>query len=200
MDVYIETSTILASLERTDLGERCDQFLKGLPLESSYLSELVLAEIHNLEEPRREWAARLLKERPFPILRVNVRALDLANKYFFNKVILPEHRDGGLHVAIASLRGCETLYTWDEDHLIAQQEGFGRINNVMGCPIPHLLSPFPIEEGWEDAELHAVRALSYRVTSRKQKKEVVRGVVESADFFMKEKGLNLQKVGKIEIF
>jgi len=199
MSIYIETSVILASVEKGEFGERCVEFLNTLSLESTYLSELVLAEVHNLEEPRREWVARLLKKRPFAIYRVSTKAIELAEKYFFNKVIAPEHRDTGLHVAIASLYGCKTLYTWDKDYIISNQQGFSKINSIFGCSLPELILPFDDYE-WKDKELYNIRALSYRVTSRKDKREITRGIKESCDFFLKEKKLTLDKVGKVEIF
>ena len=196
--IYVETSLVLLALERGDEGEEARGYLEGVLQKGGHLSELVLAEVHNLDEPRREWAARLLKELPFPLLRVNLQALELANRYVYNRVLEGPLRDLGLHGALASVRKCERLDTCDGRFLEAL-EGIERVNQVAGYPSSSV--HLPLGEGWKgDEELDGVRALSWRVTSRKKGEEVVRAIQEMAQNFMKEKGLSLEKVGRIEIF
>jgi predicted nucleic acid-binding protein len=195
--IYVETSLVLEALKKGEDGERALVYLRKVKEEGGYLSEVVLAEIHNLEEPRREWVARLLKELPFPLLRVNPPSVELANRYVYNRVFEGELRDLGLHVALASVRGCERLDTLD-GRLDGAIEGVGRVNQVAGYPSPSI--NFPLGKGERDGELDGVRALSWKVTSRKKAEEVARIIQEMADSFMKEKELSLEKVGKVEIF
>ncbi len=197
--IYVETSLVLMALRDGEAGEEAKRYLEGVWKEGGHLSELVLAEIHNLDEPRREWTARLLKDIPFPLLRVNLQALDLANRYVYNKVFGQSLRDLGFHAALASVRNCNRLDTCDGRFLEAVQ-GIKRVNRVAGYTTPEISTP--LSGGpWEgDEELDGVRALSWRVTSRKKGEEVVRTIQKMADNFMREKGLSLEKVGKIEIF
>lgn len=197
--IYVETSLVLMALRDDGAGEEARGYLEGVWKEGGHLSELVLAEVHNLDEPRREWTARLLKDIPFPLLRVNLQALDLANRYVYNKVFDQSLRDLGFHAALASVRNCDRLDTCDGRFLEAVQ-GIKRVNQVAGYATPEVSTP--LSGGpWEgDEELDGVRALSWRVTSRKKGKEVVRTIQGMADNFMREKGLSLEKVGKIEIF
>ncbi len=196
--IYVETSLVLEALKKGEAGERALAYLKRVKDEGGHLSELVLAEIHNLDEPRREWTARLLRELSFPLLRVNPTSLELANRYVYNKVFPGELRDLGLHVALASVRDCSKLDTCD-GRLVEALEGIEKVNQVAGYPVPSV--SLPLGEEWEgDQELDGVRALSWRVTSRKKTEEVARTIQEMADNFMKEKGLSLEKVGRVEIF
>ena len=195
--VYVETSLVLEALKKGEEGERALAYLKGVKEEGGHLSEQVLAEIHNLDEPRREWAARLLKEVPFPLLRVNLPSLELANRYVYNRVFPGELRDLGLHMALASVRNCSRLDTCDSRVLDAL-EGIERVNQVAGHSVPSV--NLALGEWGGDQELDGVRALSWKVTSRRKVEEVARTIQEMADNFMKEKGLSLKKVGRVEIF
>ncbi len=194
--IYVETSLVLEALKKGEEGDKALAHLRSIR-DGGYLSEPVLAEIHNLEEPRREWVARLLKELPFPILRVNPQAVELANRYVYNRVFEGTLRDLGLHVALASVRGCEGIDTCDS-RLEEALDGMKRVNQVAGYTLPTIRFPVGKKDG--DGELDEVRALAWRVTSRKKVEEVARTIQEMADSFMKEKGLSLEKVGKVEIF
>ncbi|RLD96484.1 MAG: hypothetical protein DRI93_00830 [Aquificota bacterium] len=197
--IYVETSLVLVALRNDERGEEARGYLEKVWEAGGHLSELVLAEIHNLDEPRREWTARLLKDVPLPILRVNLQSLELANRYVYNKVFDQPLRDLGFHAALASVRRCERLDTCD-GRLLEAVQGIDRVNQVAGYTTPGF--SFPLSNGpWEgDEELDGVRTLSWRVTSRRKSEEVVRTVQEMADNFVREKGLSLEKVGKIEIF
>ncbi len=196
--IYLETSLVLEALKKGEEGEAARSYLEEVLDQGGHLSELVLAEVHNLDEPRREWTARLLKELPFPLLRVNSQAVDLANRYVYNKVFQEALRDLGLHVALASVRGCDRLDTLDK-RVLEAKEGIERVNQVAQFSVPEI--HLPLAGDWEaDRELDGIRALSWRVTSRKRIEEVTRTIQEMADNFMKEKGLSLEKVGRVEIF
>ena len=196
--ILIETSLVLAALLEGPLGEEVRSYLRGIKEKGGHISEPLLAEIHNLDEPRREWVARLLKDLPFPILRMNLDAINLAQRYVYNKIFEGPLRDLGLHAALASVKAWEELVTLDE-RLITAREGIERINQVANYPTPAFSLPLSIR--WTgDEELDRVRALSWRVTGEKKGEEVVRIIQDMAASFLKEKRLALEKVGKVELF
>ncbi len=196
----IETSVVLAALERDPSGENACSYLQGAMEKGGHISELLLAEIHNLNEPRREWTAQLLKELPLPILRINLKAVNLAQRYVYNKIFEGPLRDLGLHAALASVKACEELVTLDE-RLITAREGVERINQVAHYSTPAFSHSQPLSMEWKgDEELYKMRSLSWRVTGKKKGEEVVRIIQEMAANFLKEKGLTLEKVGKVELF
>jgi len=196
--VLIETSLVLAALWEDPLGEEVRYYLQGIREKGGHISELLLAEIHNLDEPRREWVARLLRDLPLPILRINLKAVNLAQRYVYNKIFEGPLRDLGLHAALASVKAWEELVTLDE-RLITAREGIERINQVADYPTPAFSHPLSI--GWKgDEKLDRVRALSWRVTGEKKGEEVMRIIQDMAASFLKEKKLALEKVGKVELF
>ena len=197
--ICIETSVILAALRSSEHGETVKSHLQGLLEQKGHLSELLLAEIYNLEEPRKEWASQLFRELSFPVLRVNPESLELANRYIYNKVLPPDLRDLVAHAALATIKECEGLFTLDTRILNAVEE-IARINNVAGYPTPRIFSADLQEEEPIDKELDKIRSLSWKVTNRRKAEEVARDIKEMANNFLKEKGVNLRKVGKIEIF
>lgn len=196
--ILIETSLVLAALWEDPQGEEVRSYLQEIREKGGHISELLLAEIHNLDEPRREWVARLLRDLPFPILRINLKAVNLAQRYVYNKIFEGSLRDLGLHAALASVKAWEELVSLDE-RLITAREEIERINRVAGYSTPafsHLLSI-----GWKgDEELDRVRALSWRVTGGKKGEEVLKIIQDMASSFLKEKKLALEKVGKVELF
>lgn len=196
--ILIETSLVLAALGEDPLGEEVRSYLQGVRERGGHISELLLAEIHNLNEPRREWTAQLFRELPLPILRINLKAVNLAQRYVYNKIFEGSLKDLGLHAALASVKAWEELVTLDE-RLTTAREGVERINQVADHPTPAFSLPLSIE--WKgDEELDRVRALSWRVTGEKKGEEVVRIIQEMAANFLKEKRLSLEKVGKVELF
>jgi len=141
----------------------------------------------------------LFNELPFPILRVNPEVLELANRYVYNKVFDSNLRDLGAHAALATIRECEGLLSLD-NRMLNNTENIARINKVAGYNTPRIFSAHPQKIWLADEELDNIRSLSWRVTNRKKAEETARSIQEMANNFLKEKSINLRKVGKIEIF
>jgi len=197
--ICIETSAILAALKTGEEGESMKLHLQEILDQAGHVSELLLSEIYNLDEPRKEWAAQLFNELPFPILRVNPEVLELANRYVYNKVFDSNLRDLGAHAALATIRECEGLLSLD-NRMLNNTENIARINKVAGYNTPRIFSAHPQKTWLADEELDNIRSLSWRVTNRKKAEETARSIQEMANNFLKEKSINLRKVGKIEIF
>ncbi len=197
--LLIETSVLLAAIEESPVGEATLGFLQGAAERDGHISELVLSEVYNLNEPRREWTARLLADLSLPVVRISTKAVNLAQRYVYNKVLEAPLRDLGLHVALASVGTWKEVGTWDR-RLVKAREGIERINKTAGYPIPVLSIPSPLWMWGPDEELDGVRALSWRVTEKKKDYELMRIIQEMAANFIREKGLTLEKVGKVELF
>ncbi|MGB9808101.1 MAG: hypothetical protein ACPLSJ_06035, partial [Thermosulfidibacteraceae bacterium] len=126
--VYIETSAILFFVKK-DLKENLTNLLKD---KTHFISDLVLAEIHNMDEPYREYTARLLEEIGFPVLKLQEEDTEFARKYVYNKVIETKEYSLGLHYYLAAKNNAAIITA--SNRLIEVKEGLERINNHFKVP------------------------------------------------------------------
>lgn len=108
-----------------------------------FISYAVLQELESPAYPsaKREKCLHLL--RGLPVLRESARIGEIIRAYQHHKV-MPESPTGdALHLALASIHGCDFLLTWNCAHL-ANPNKFDHIRHVnerLGLPVPMLLTP-----------------------------------------------------------
>ncbi len=202
MRYYLETTAIILSLSESEEGEKAREYLLEVRDESA-VSDLVLSEIYNLPEPLKDRSTRFVVELGVPSIRLVPSCFTLVEKYVYNKAVEGSKRDWALHLATASVRGFETMVTADGllgesllPHLnaVGEREGYSKVK-------VHLLDAGSDQKVAEwFGELWEVRRLSYRATSSRGLKEVMKGIETSALHLMREKGVEIERTGSIEIF
>ncbi len=178
---YIETSVLLW----------CAKNREGLP--GGVVSDLVLAEVHNLDEPWRDWAARLLEEASPLCLRLELSEVEFAQKYVYNHVLASSDYPLGLHYALACLRGLDGVVSCG-DALEERKPELDRINSHFKVPAVEV-ETFECSELPE--KLFEVRGMIGRLLESQGPVRLLQAVRESQEFFQREKGLKLKRVGKI---
>ncbi len=186
MKTYITTSLLLSIAKEP---EKLSQ-IEGEP----YISDLVIAEVHNIEEPWREWVAKLLKEHPMLCVKVQKEELEFSRKYVYNKVLTPEEYCTGLHYYIGCTKGFDEVHTCNS--LMAEKkEELDRINQHFNKKTTEVkllkCTDFPAEE------LSRVRKMIARLCETQGEIKLLSAIRESVDFFFKEKELSLRRVEKI---
>ncbi len=182
--VYVETSAILNKAANKEK-------LEG----EAIISDVVLAEIHNLDEPWRDWCARLLKENPPPNIRIEQEEVEFARKYVYNKVLSKEDYIIGLHYILACLRGAKKLMTCNP--LFAEKkEELDRINRHFKKPTIEIelveCTKIPEET------LKKVRSMAHRLLETQGPVKLVQALRESQEFFQKEKELKIRRISRID--
>ncbi len=187
MKAYVETSLLLA------MAKEASSFDELYTVEL-VVSDLVIAEVHNLEEPWRQWVAQFLNEREVACLRVEKEDLEFARKYIYNKVLSTEEYPLGVHYLMACTRGADRCYTCDV-MLEQLKEGMDRINGHFGKPTVSI-SVIPCED-YPRQDLLKVRAMVGRLCESQGEVRLLSAIRESVDFFQREKGIRLRRVPKV---
>ncbi len=189
--VYLDTELLIFAAKSKENEEKLNALLSG---HQPFLSDLIIAEIHNLDEHFRHWIAQFLERNPMPVIKVNEEIIEFARKYVYNKVIEIENFTVGLHYAIASLKGIEIIFTPSEEWLSFYQ-GFKRINEHFNVSTPEIKK---IEaEDIPSSNLKDVRKKIARLLETQGTTRLFRAIIESQEHFFKEKGIRLTRIEKI---
>ena len=82
-----------------------------------FISAVVVKEINDAPEPKKDQLGELIKTCPITELEITEEADELAKSYM-NRGIVPEKKeDDALHVAIATVAEMDALVTWNFQHL-----------------------------------------------------------------------------------
>jgi predicted nucleic acid-binding protein len=138
---YHETRKDIESLSRHHWTRKWwDEHRHGYKLFTSYA---VLQELESPAYPsaKREKSLHLLRD--LPVLGESARIGEIIRAYQRHKVMPQSPTGDALHLALASVHGCDFLLTWNCVHL-ANPNKFDHIRHVnerLGLPIPMLLTP-----------------------------------------------------------
>ncbi|GEM_PF-6633105 len=189
--VYIDTELLLFATKSRENEEQFNALLSG---HQPFLSDLVIAEVHNLEEQFRHWVGEFLEKNPMPVIKVNEESIEFARKYVYNKVIEMKDFAIGLHYAIASLKGIDIVFT-PSDKWVELYEGFKRINEHFNVSAPEIrkvdVKEIP-KSSLEEIRVKIARLLEAQGTTR-----LFKAIIESQELFFKEKGFRLTRIEKI---
>lgn len=114
-------------------------------------SEAVLAELRRAPEPKR--SAMLALVEGLPVLGLTSRAVEITRVYMARQVMPQDPGGDALHLALASLNGCDYLVTWNCRHLAnaAKFPHIRAVNAELGLPVPILTTPELFMEEGHDA-------------------------------------------------
>src|SRR5665213_1165596 len=135
---YHETRKDIERLSRHQWTRRWwDQHRHEYRLSTSYA---VLQELESPAYPsaKREKSLHLLRD--VSVLRENARIAEIIRAYQRQKVMPQSPTGDALHLALASVHGCDFLLTWNCVHLANPNkiEHIRHVNERLGLPIPIL--------------------------------------------------------------
>jgi predicted nucleic acid-binding protein len=107
-------------------------------------SAAVVDELARAEHPQRQEKLRLLEQ--LEMLMPDDRLTDIVEVYIKRFVMPRDPAGDALHLAMASVHGCDFLLTWNCDHLAnANKTGHIRaVNALLGIPMPMIVTPLEL--------------------------------------------------------
>jgi hypothetical protein len=108
-------------------------------------SSVVLDELQRIpDSTRREASLNLVA--PLELVPYDEQVADLAELYIHHRLMPPETGGDADHLALASLRTCDMLVTWNCRHLANANKvaHVRKVNAWMGLPTPLLVTPLEL--------------------------------------------------------
>jgi len=125
LKLYIETSVwnfLIAddAPEKRVITERFfrDEEIRKFDL---YVSEIVLAEINDAPEPKRDILLKKIGRYNPEILYMNPDVNAVAEEYLKNGLLTEKHIDDIYHLAYATVNGLDILLSWNMRHLVKRR-------------------------------------------------------------------------------
>lgn len=144
--LYIDTSVWNFALET----ERPDCLLTNEFLESIndseysiFISDIVLSEILNAHEPRRNKLQELLNIHSYEMLKVDDNTRELANIYIKEGLVPKNEINDAQHIALATVNRCDFIVSWNFQHMVRARVimGVHHVNHQEGYGLLEIVSP-----------------------------------------------------------
>jgi predicted nucleic acid-binding protein len=120
--VYLDTS-VVSHLDQPDAPDKTrdtialwEDFKSGAY--DAVISDLTLAEIDDCAEPKRSFMRMNLAEISYEEVYRNDETLRLSVLYFEHGGLPPKSKDDALHIAIATVYGCDIILSWNFRHIV----------------------------------------------------------------------------------
>jgi predicted nucleic acid-binding protein len=120
--IYLDTS-VISYLDQKDAPERMadtlliwEDFKSGLY--DIVISDLALIEINRCNEPKRSFLRHCIAEINYEEITGNEETRRLSALYFERGGLPPKSKDDALHIAIASVYGCDIILSWNFRHIV----------------------------------------------------------------------------------
>jgi predicted nucleic acid-binding protein len=147
LKLYLDTSIpsfLFAddSPEKREATVRFWELLK-LNLYDVFISDVLFSEIGNCPQPMKDQLEDSIGEIEATYVSVSKEADELAQQYIHYGIIPEKYYDDALHIAIATLSGCDAILSWNFRHIVKLKtiRGIGAINRLMGYPEIQILTP-----------------------------------------------------------
>jgi predicted nucleic acid-binding protein len=110
---------------------------------SAVVSDLVLEELDRCAEPKKSMMLEKLAEIDYELAEVSSEMRDLANKYVDEEIFPSRYLDDALHVACASINGCNAVASWNFKHMVRLKTvlAVNGINKYMGYGDIEIVTP-----------------------------------------------------------
>ncbi len=150
--VYCDTS-VIGGIADSEFSEPSKQFLKNVKagLFSMVISPVVDEEINAEGTP-----ITILKEYEklldsCEIAEVTEDALELQRAYLTEKILGPQWEDDALHVALATVYGCDMIASWNFKHIVNFQKIplYNAVNRLLGYNEIQIYSPLELVAPYE---------------------------------------------------
>jgi predicted nucleic acid-binding protein len=157
LKIYLDTS-VISHLQADDAPEKMAKTLEFWKYlingeYDAYISELVIAEFNNCSEPKKSKLEGLLRQAPIIELEIDDEVTTLADRYMTEGLFPNKYRDDAIHIAIASVFGCNVVVSWNFKHMVKIRTilGVNGVNKIMGYSDVEIVTPEVIV-GEEDEE------------------------------------------------
>ena len=110
------------------------------------LSNEVLREINNCEEPKRQKMNDMLKKIEYVEIKLNSEIVELANEIIRLGILKEKNRSDSLHIACAIYSNCDQLISWNFSDLVNPKTvmGIWKMSLLYEWSALEIISPFSL--------------------------------------------------------
>jgi predicted nucleic acid-binding protein len=118
----------------------------------AFTSRLVIDELNNAPEAKRDNMLSLISKYDILILETNDEAVRVADIYIKEKIIPERFRTDGLHIAIATVNDLDMIISMNFQHIVKRKTKIGTnsINAMNGYRNVEICTPMEVTEGESD--------------------------------------------------
>jgi len=153
LKIYLDTS-LISHLEANDTPDKMASTLelwKEIKQNKYdvYISDMVVSELFDCQEPKRSTMFRYLAEIDYTELVLSDETKELADKYINEGIIPMKNKEDAMHIAVASINVCDIIVSWNFKHMVKFKtiRGVNAMNKYMGYSNEiEILSPDSIIE------------------------------------------------------
>lgn len=89
------------------------------------------------------------------VVPVTAPALRLRQEYIAAGIVSPKRRDDALHVALATVSGCDAIVSWNFKHIVHFEKIplYNEVNRIQGYGSIAIHAPFEVIENAEDESI-----------------------------------------------
>lgn len=147
LKIYLDTS-VISHLQADDVPEKMAATHKlWKEIKQGFyqilISELVFDELENCNEPKRTYLYEHLADINFDEIEIVQEIKELAIKYIAEGVFPDKYYDDAVHVACASVYGCNAVVSWNFKHMVKLKTilAVNGVNKYMGYGEVEILTP-----------------------------------------------------------
>jgi hypothetical protein len=153
LKLYLDTS-VISFLEAEDAPEKRTisrtfwKAVKNRRYEIT-ISRLLLVEIGRCQEPLRSNLLTHLAAIEYTLLDESTGVIGLAERYIEKRIIPARFRDDALHLAHATIAGCDAVVSWNFRHMVRLEviKSIKSINEALGFAQLEIVTPQSFSEG-----------------------------------------------------
>lgn len=149
---YLDTTVFNFKFTDDDPSKRksTEKFFHDLPeiAEDTFISDVVLREIEEAEEPKKSLLKDLVRDTNPVLLEVTSEVVSLAERYIAEGIIPENYRDDALHIAVAVVNEIDAIISWNLEHIVklkTRREVNG-INKLLGYHEIEICTPEEVIE------------------------------------------------------
>ena len=152
LKIYLDTS-VISHLQADDVPEKMDithKFWNDVKAGEYdvYISEVTKIEIEDCPEPKKTILGDHLKQISFRTIELTEEITDLAQRYLAESVLPSKCIDDAMHVAVATVIGCNAVVSWNFKHMLKLRAfiGVNGVNKMLGYGEVALIPPYELLE------------------------------------------------------
>jgi len=122
LKIYLDTS-VISHLDAPDVQDKMNdtlQLWKDIKAGkyNIVISDVTIDEMEDCPEPKLSYLYSKLSEIEYKDVDVNAEALRLSKLYFEVGGLPPKSRVDAIHIAIATVNGCNAILSWNFKHIV----------------------------------------------------------------------------------
>jgi predicted nucleic acid-binding protein len=152
LKIYLDTS-VISHLQADDVPEKMAITYKFWDDVKAgeyevYVSEVTKAEMADCPEPKKTKLDEHLKEIFYNTIELTEEMTDLAQRYITHGVLPAKCVDDSIHVAAATVIGCNAIVSWNFKHMLKLRAfiGVNGVNKMLGYGEIALVPPYELLE------------------------------------------------------